>query len=254
MSDTPLAFDDAFEILGPALPGDEVVLVGGQALNYWVSYYRDREPSLKEAGLVTSDDVDFYGLRDAALRMKQALAGSDLKLPKFGDATPNSALLVFKDRAGIERRIDFLWSVHGVDDKRVRETAVEVELLNQLGEPTGLHLRVLHPVLCLISRVHNTATWSIYQTPRGVAQATAAIACARGFLSERCQGGEIRIAHNSIRFIGELARSSAGKKVYAEFGLDVLAAIPRDLRLGDSFLRKQLPKLYDVAGRVFDIR
>lgn len=251
MSGAPLAFDDAFEILGPALPGDDVVLVGGQAVNYWLSYYRDREPSLAEVGLVTSDDVDFYGMRDAALRMKQALAGSNLELPSFGDATPNSALLTFKDEAGVARRIDFLWSVHGIPDKRVRETAVDVELLSRAGEPTGIHLRILHPVLCLVSRIRNTCTWATYQTPRALQQARAAIGCARGFLSECCEKGDPRVAHRSIRFVGELAASPAGKMAFAQFDLDVLAAIPRDARLGAPFLATQLPRLYASAGRAY---
>jgi hypothetical protein len=44
----PLAFKDAFDLLGPALPGGAIVLVGGQALIYWLSYYRDRVDALRQ--------------------------------------------------------------------------------------------------------------------------------------------------------------------------------------------------------------
>jgi len=38
----PLAFADAFELLGPALPAGAIVLVGGQALIYCLSDDPDR--------------------------------------------------------------------------------------------------------------------------------------------------------------------------------------------------------------------
>jgi hypothetical protein len=44
--EAPLAFEDAFEVLGPALPGGEFVLVGGQALTFWLMLCRATEPSL----------------------------------------------------------------------------------------------------------------------------------------------------------------------------------------------------------------
>ncbi len=63
MSAAPLSFDDAFEILRPAFPDDSLVLVGGQAVSYWLTYYRSRVESLAELAGVTSDDVDFFGTR-----------------------------------------------------------------------------------------------------------------------------------------------------------------------------------------------
>ena len=79
MTKPPLASEDAFELLGPALPGGAIVLVGGQALIYWLTYYRDRVEALRQISFVTSDDVDFYGTQDDARRMAEALAGSDVR-------------------------------------------------------------------------------------------------------------------------------------------------------------------------------
>lgn len=249
-SDTPLAFEEAFELLGPALPGDEIVLVGGQAVNFWLSYYRERDPSLVNLGVVTSDDVDFFGMSDAAARMASAIAGSTLKTASFDDAGPNTAVVTFPDRSGKERIIDFLHTVHGIkNDKHIRRTAVPVELKDQNGDPTDIILYILHPVLCLVSRVNNTHTFARYQTPRAQRQLRAAIACAKGFLSELCDAGQIREAHRSIRIIGTLARGPAASGVYQRFGLDVFDAIPLHPALGSDCLEKNIPLLRRKAGR-----
>ena len=166
MTKPPLAFEDAFELLGPALPGDAVVLVGGQAVNYWLSFYRGRESTLDGLAVVTSDDVDFWGTQEDAARMAQAIGGH-FKPVAVDAMAAATAIVTFADKQGVERRIDFLRTVHGLHVKDVRETAVEIELRDREGRPTGILLRVLHPVLCLVSRFHNTHTFEKYQEARG---------------------------------------------------------------------------------------
>jgi hypothetical protein len=245
----PLAFEDAFELLGPALPKQGVVLVGGQAVNLWLSVFRGREPSLDDVAAVTSDDVDFYGFREAALSMAEHIRGAEFQAPTIDDATPNSALILFNDKGGLQRRIDFLWSVQGLKDRRIRKTAIDVELRDREGNPTGVILPVLHPVLCVASRFHNTSTWAKYQAPRAIRQARAAIGCAKGFIREACDAGEVREAHHWIKVLGALAATRVGKDVHARFGLDAFDAIPEDERLGADCLTKNIPRLKRRAGR-----
>lgn len=248
MTGTPLAFEDAFELLGPALPSDDVVLVGGQAVNYWLGYYRARDTSLANIGLVTSDDVDFLGVGDAATRMARQLAGSAVTLTTLDDASPNSAVVYFDDRNGQRRCIDFLSTVHGLDTRRVRDTAILVELTDLNGKRTGIVLRVLHPVLCLASRIHNTGLPG-YRSTRALRQARAAIACARAYIVERCDDDDLRGAHRAIKRIGELARTQVARRAHAELALDVLEAIPDDPRLGSECLTKTIPLLRRRARR-----
>lgn len=249
MTKPPLAFDDAFELLRPALPDERVVLVGGQAVNYWLSYYRSREPSLEQLALVTSDDVDFCGGQDDALRMARAIEGSSVKLVHVEARAAATAIVTFLDQQGEERQIDFLRTVHGLDVQKIRETAIEIELKDRDDKPTGILLHVLHPVLCLVSRLHNTHSFPKYQEARGIRQARAAIGIAKGFLQGLCDAGQIRDAHRSIGVIAELACCPEGKKVYEQFQLDALAAIPADPRLGEAFFAKQLPRVRARAGR-----
>ena len=56
----PLSFEEAFEILASAFPNDALVLVGGQAVNYWLTYYRQRDAALAGLAGVASEDVDSW--------------------------------------------------------------------------------------------------------------------------------------------------------------------------------------------------
>jgi hypothetical protein len=249
VSKPPLAFDDAFELLGPALPHDAIVLVGGQAVNYWVSYYRGREPSLDNMAVVTSDDVDFWGSQEDAARMARAITGSTFKPVSVDALAAATAVVTFHDKRGVERRIDFLRTVHGLQVQQVRETAIEIELKDRQDNPTGVLLRVLHPVLCVVSRFHNTHSFENYQSERGRRQASAAIGCAKGFVRGLCDSGELRAAYRSIEVLGALACSKEGRDVYDRFQLDAFEAIPDHPGLGDDFRAKRLPQLRRLAGR-----
>lgn len=176
----PLDFEEAFEVLGPALPGGEFVLVGGQALNFWLMLYRATEPSLRDIGAVTSDDVDFQGSYDQARHLVDALKGSTLELGKFEGGTFVNAIVRFTDPAGVERQIDVLRGIHGpLTPDEVRKAAVRMELRGRDGQLTGIWISVLHPLHCLVSRFHNSYSFEKYQGARGILQARAAIGCAR---------------------------------------------------------------------------
>jgi hypothetical protein len=224
-------------------------LVGGQAIIYWLTYYRDRVEALRQLSFVTSDDVDFYGTQEDARRMAAAIAGSDVRNFGVNSLSAATAVIRFRDQAGEERQIDFLRTIHGLDTEQVRNTAIEVELQDRANKPTGVKLRILHPVLCLVSRFHNTHGFPKYQEARGLRQARTAIGIARGYLQDQVDAGHIRIAHNAIKIVAELASSPEGRAVYDQFQLDALEAIPNDTRLGEAFFVEQLPRMRARAGR-----
>lgn len=241
-----LSIDETIEILRPALPDDSLVLVGGQAINYWLAFYRSSEPRLATLAGVTSSDVDFLGSRESVNRIAAALRGT-VKIDE--PRAPTLAVVRFVDRNGHERIIDFLRNVYGLEEQRVRETAIPVETRDASGDPSGIELKILHPVLCLESRVHNVHSLEGYQTPRALKQLTAAVGCARAYIVACCERGDTRAAHDAIRVVGELACSDAGRAVFAVHNIDVLEAIPNDTRLGDAFFSHNLPTIRRRAGR-----
>ncbi len=90
-----------------------LLLVGGQAVNLWALYYRDRTAELAP---FVSHDADVLGDRDT-LAMLGKLAGAK---PQFFPLRPPSnevGVVVAKDTAGQPMLIEVLRYVHGVDDK-----------------------------------------------------------------------------------------------------------------------------------------
>lgn len=58
----PLAFADAKPILVRLERiADSVVVVGGQAVNYWAEFYAPRVPAIDREAPFTSKDIDFRG-------------------------------------------------------------------------------------------------------------------------------------------------------------------------------------------------
>lgn len=47
--------------------GQDLILIGGQALNYWCDYYRVNNPVLEQHGPFASKDLDFQASRDLIL-------------------------------------------------------------------------------------------------------------------------------------------------------------------------------------------
>lgn len=172
----PLSYRDTAKVLA-RLGGDlSIVLVGGQAVNFWAEHYRTRALDLGD-GPFTSADIDFTGTRQEILTSAKRLGGTAL-LPEAFAPPPSSGIVIFRDDDGFEHTIDFLMAVYGVDDG-VDRRSVPIEMLDEHGAPTGVRFRVMQPVDCLWSRVHNVTGLPGYDTRHGMAQARAAVVCAR---------------------------------------------------------------------------
>jgi hypothetical protein len=134
----------------------DLVLVGGQAVNFWAFVYEGRVPALARAGPFASRDVDFCGDRRTVRQCAQRLGGR-ARVSTLDDATPNSGTVVFVDSAGVQRSLDILSAPFGLAASEVRDTAIAVDILDDAGNTTGVRFHVVHPVLSMESRVHNVA-------------------------------------------------------------------------------------------------
>ena len=81
---------EVIEITSKFEAEDEAFIIGGQATNFWAWFYKEREPKLGELGPFTSEDIDYFGSKDVAAHLAEALSGK-LLLPKPGDHTPSTA-------------------------------------------------------------------------------------------------------------------------------------------------------------------
>ena len=239
----PLSSDEVRQILDNC--SQDVVLVGGQALAIWSQVYRVPPPSQLSRGI--SADIDFIGSISAAKALGKALnrSGGNWRLHEVdpGDATPQTAKLSLTVQDEGFKEIDFLWAITGVDTGQAKGRAVEMTLPDVT---TGV--KVVHPLDLLASRLHNLANIPEKRNEQGVAQARLAIGVARAFI---CQAHGAVEERDVFPFVEEVRRIALNKKlgrVYYEYALDVLLAVPVEMFKNEDFLSRRWPQIQALVA------
>lgn len=214
----------------------KLILIGGQAVNFWAEAFRKVEPAL-EAGPFASKDFDFLG--DVATVERCARA---LHVQAQTGATDNHTRLrgrILYTLDGRECFIDFL-------DESVPNTWEDVERnAVPIKRPWGT-LWVMHPFMCMRSRVFNVVQIAEkYDTEHGRRQLAASIVCVRRYaidLVER-QGEPVREALRIFSRVFEYCMHDENATRAARMGFDpfevVTAAHPV---LPANFEQKCLPR------------
>jgi hypothetical protein len=245
-----LGYVDIEPILGRLgeLASTELVLVGGQAVNFWVDYYQ-RQGRLAALGAgppLTSKDIDFCAgqseVRQCALRLN-----GEYRLAGFDEAnTPSVGTVTFLDEKGIKRVIDFIDSPYGLESADVHRTAQSIDILDEHGQATGTGFRVMHPVWCMMSRVCNTMGLPGYDTPHALRQLRASVACAREFLLDLLEDGNLRaVLKLNERIFSFCHWGSAGRMVKMAHEIDPFEAILVDARLPEVFRQVRYPQMVE---------
>ena len=104
---SPLAFADVKPILVRLERiADSVVVVGGQAVNFWAELYAPRVPAIDREAPFTSKDIDFCG-DVRTVRICAERLGGTAKVATMDDHTPSTGVVTFLDDQDVERTIDF---------------------------------------------------------------------------------------------------------------------------------------------------
>lgn len=232
---------------------DRIVLVGGQAVNLWSEIYlaQGRAPELMEDAPFTSKDIDFCGSHEAARLFAARVRQGRAKLATLDDATPNVGVVLFVDDGGHERVVDFLGAPFGMKARGVERNSVRLDLLDDAGISTGTTYRVMHPVDCLESRVHNVVGLATtYDTPHGRRQLRAAVICAREALKDildtpASEGFDpVRAVLDLNERIFDLClHDRHGRVVCQRAGIDPFDAVLVDPRLGEKFIERRWPQM-----------
>jgi hypothetical protein len=235
--------------LGPDL-ADELVLVGGQAVNFWAARYEDRLPEVAHDKDLPTKDIDFCGRREVVTLCARRLGGRAF-LPGPEDIiTPNTGKVVFVDDEGVQQRVDFLAAPFGLEEAEVRRLAVPFDVEGPTGE---LAFHVMHPVHCLESRVANTITLPGYDSPHGLAQVRTMIGCAREYLREILghPGRPVRDVLKLNERIYHLALDKwRGVPLAERHGLEVFdAVLADDERLPEKFRAVRYPQMRAAVER-----
>jgi hypothetical protein len=258
---TDLAYIDIRPVLAKIADLErELVLIGGQAVNFWASLYQRRVPALAREAPFTSKDIDFCG-DQRSLRVCAERLGGTPRAATFDDATPNSGTVVFVDGAGVTRTLDIVSAPFGLDSAEVHDTAVPIELPDDAGASADVRFYVMHPVLCMESRVHNVVGLpGAYDTEQGRKQLRVSILFARAFLLDVLDGRidaedpartVLKLNERIFRFA---MRDQHAKEVYRTKGVDPADAIFDDARLPAAFRDRRLPQMREqLAARATTI-
>jgi hypothetical protein len=139
--------------------------------------------------------------------------------------------------------VDFLGTLIGLEQDEVRRMAVPIEVE---GEPPML---VMHPILCLQSRLENLQKLPGKRDGNGIAQARISVDVASAHLAELHGAGRHRVAGRTAKRISQIAASPAGVFTFCEYGIDPLLAIDPTRFPNPLFRNREWPKLRKKPDR-----
>jgi hypothetical protein len=242
-----LTYEDTKKVLAKLADLEHpIVLIGGQAVNFWASYYEDRRPSLKDT-VHASKDIDFAGSQKAVEECARRLGGTP-RLATFDDHCPNTGIVLFVDDDNFKHQIDFLGAPAGVEWDDLRQSAIEAQILDENGAVAAT-FSVMHPVRCLRSRATNVVKLPNYQSEHALNQLRAAIVCAREFLMDLLDDGDVKAVNKLNENIFDIPRWW-GRPLYDRYGIDVFDAVVVDDRLPLPFRTKRYPQMQAELERV----
>ena len=221
-----------------AIDPERLVLVGGQAIEVWGFLFGVKSP--KGEPLALTEDADWLGSRQDAQWLCENLsefASYDLQMPGDFDSTPSSAL-VFIKRGDKHYMMDFLRSIVGPSVEEVRKLAVTVEL-------GGSRIQVMHPVLCMHSRMANLEVLESKRSGNGPIQARWMAEILGVYFQYLVAAHAPSIdVKKQCQKLAELAEYQSGRFCYVHFGLDPLTAIADSViqYIGGAFAEKEWPR------------
>jgi hypothetical protein len=232
---------DLFKLLRVS---DDAVLIGGQALAFWVAYFRLPIPPGPRT--YVSHDADFLGFSRHVERFSTAIGGRAVYPPRH-QITALEGVVMVKTAAGEKIGVDVLRSVVGLETDAVRKKAVQISD----PEDPSLTFKVMHPIDCMVSRFENLRTLSEKRNEIGVWQARISIDVCRAYIEVLIAAGDEREAIRAATGVLEAAGATPGLQAFRKYGLDLLDGIPMERFTSISFKTQQYAR---TAARIRMLR
>lgn len=201
------------KILGAVEGNSSVVLVGGQCLIVWAKYYE----KIDFNGLdITTRDIDILGNKDIVKKLENLL---DVRasIPGFDDATPEVGVFRIPINAEDKIVVDVLSSIAGLNKQDVEKYKMSFNF-------RGKSVNVLNPVGMLKSRIANVVVLR-RKDNHSLSQLKATIKIVNRFITTLLDGG-YKFARKEIQDVFDMAEHRDGIKLYTNFSIDLLDAIP----------------------------
>ena len=236
--EAPLTPEDVRKILSICSPRG--LLVGGQALAFWADHLRVERPASLVSGVTA--DADFIGNSALAKDLARHL-GWQLWIPALDDATPQTGKVTHRTKSGAVKQVDFLSGVVGLTTKDLARRAIELEVPN-IG-----HLRVIHPIDVLDSRIQNLHLLPEKRTDAGIAQARLGVDVVRAFIRQEVATRDERAGLKLLERVADIAGDMAAVRVFLLYGVDPLNSVPLDdFRTTSALHKVRWPQIVAEVG------
>jgi hypothetical protein len=141
------------------------------------------------------------------------------------------------------KQVDFLSGVAGLTTKDLAHRAVEMDV------PDIGHLRVIHPIDVLDSRIQNLHLLPEKRTDAGIAQARLAVDVARAFIRQEIASRSERAGLRLLERVADIASDIAAVRVFLLYGIDPLEAIPlEEFRTTAALHKVRWPQIVAEVG------
>lgn len=225
---------------------DRLILVGGQAIEVWGVLFDVPSPIGDHAPL--TEDADWLAGPQDAQWLCDKLGGPesvDIQFPEAFDSTPSSALAYLRRGERI-LMMDFLRTIVGPKPEQVQKLAVNVDV-------QGNVFAVMHPLLCLESRLANLHIIPSKRLGNGPMQAQWAIEIVHAYLAHLVSSSHDKEqVAKACREIAELATfKPCGIYCYKNFSLNPISAVTPDIvgYVGGGFSRQEWPTILSRLDR-----
>lgn len=212
----------------------DAVLVGGQAVAFWASFFNVPVPPA--LGSYVTKDSDFLGNRADVTRIASGTQGAALYPHQRGITALVGQVRI--DLSQVEYlNIDVLHRIVGFDDSdSIRKRAQEVAL-------GRARFKAMHPLDCLKSRLENLHKVAEKKSGAGAAQAELAARIVGRYIETMLEAGKERLALKAIESVAKMAFGPAGRFAFGSFGIDVLEAVPVKRISNRKFLDVRWPQI-----------
>ena len=197
----------------------DAVLVGGQALAFWVFYFNLDLPDGPRP--YVSTDADFLGFRSHVEAFSHAIGGR-AEYPTRRQITALHGVVMKQTRSGEQIGVDVLHAVVGVGADEVREHALDV----RHPQDPNVSFRVMSPIDCMVSRFENLRKLADKHSDVGVWQARISIAVCRAHLEKLLALEDERQAIRAATRLLEIAGTAPGLQAFRKHDLNLLDGIP----------------------------
>lgn len=222
--------------------GTDMVMVGGQALYFWVARYLWLNLTDKQLSQIESSDIDFFANKASFKEIIENWNPSEfdvgVRVASIDDNTPNIGVIYVFDKSGM-MIVDFLSTVNGITDREVKS---ESSTFNIGPYP----LTILSPHAILKSRLANMfhLGYNEHKVEREMTRISILGKVIDSYIEELIDEGQVKKAMKVMDYTLSLHLSKDGRKAYSDYGIEVINDLNLDNhRLPTQFRDKRIPQL-----------